>query len=154
MSANVLAVAGKNHGFKAGDLVNYNNNKNAGFVLQVQEDYLKLINEQNKIVTIKFKDLGKKFDPPRRGGTLSGRDCQGNALGLDQMVKVREGANKGISGPIRHGYRHYLFLFNKEFVQSNGIFVEDCKNVIILGAEFMKGTTGQAVVNQNRMVKD
>ena len=33
MSANVLSVAGKNHGFKAGDLVNYNNNKNAGFVL-------------------------------------------------------------------------------------------------------------------------
>ena len=58
------------------------------------------------------------------------------------MVKVRDGPNKGISGPIRHGYRHYLFLFNKEFVQSNGIFVEDCKNVIILGAEFMKGSTG------------
>ena len=75
MSANVLSIAGKNHGFKAGDLVNYNNNKNAGYVLQVQEDYLKLINEQNKIVTIKFKDLGKKFDPPRRGGTLTGRDC-------------------------------------------------------------------------------
>jgi len=45
MSSNVLAVAGKNHGFKAGDLVNYNGNKNAGLVLQVQEDYLKMINE-------------------------------------------------------------------------------------------------------------
>ena len=63
------------------------------------------------------------------------------------MVKVREGTNRGISGPIRHGYRHYLFLFNKEFVQSNGIFVEDSKNVTILGAEFIQGNSDQAVVN-------
>ena len=34
MSANILA-AGKNLGYKAGDLVNYNGNKNAGYVLQV-----------------------------------------------------------------------------------------------------------------------
>lgn len=37
------------HGFTAGDLVNYNGNKNAGLVLQVNEDYLKVINEQGKI---------------------------------------------------------------------------------------------------------
>ena len=70
MSSSLIAVAGKSHGFKAGDLVNYNGNKNAGYVLQVQEDFLKMINEQNKIVSIKFKDLGQKTDPPRRGGTL------------------------------------------------------------------------------------
>ena len=40
-----LQIAGKNHGFKAGDLVAYNGGKNAGYVLQVQEDYLKMINE-------------------------------------------------------------------------------------------------------------
>jgi len=70
------------------------------------------------------------------------------------MVKVREGTNRAISGPIRHGYRHYLFLFNKEFVQSNGIFVEDSKNVTILGAEFIQGNSDQAVVNQNRMIRN
>ena len=103
---------------------------------------------------VKFKDVGKKIDPPRRGGTLSGRDCQGNSLVLDSMVKVKNGPNKGMSGPIRHGYRHYLFLYNKDFVQSNGIFVEDCKNVFIMGSEYMKGNTGQAVVNQNRFGRD
>lgn len=60
MTSSFIAVAGKNHGFRAGDLVNYNGNKNAGYVLQVQEDFLKMINEQNKIVSIKFKDLGQK----------------------------------------------------------------------------------------------
>ena len=146
MSTNLMAASGKNHGIKAGDLINYNGNKNAGYVLQVQEDYLKVISEQNKIEMVKFKDFCKKIDPPRRGGTLSGRDCQGNSLSLDSMVKVKEGNYKGMSGPIRHGYRHYLFLYNKDFVQSNGIFVEHCKNVFIMGSEYMKGPTGQAVV--------
>ena len=61
-------------------------------------------------------DFCKKIDPPRKGGTLSGRDCQGNALALEAMVKIKEGVHKNISAPIRHGYRHYLFLFNKDFV--------------------------------------
>lgn len=39
-------------------------------------------------------------------------------------------------------------------MQSNGIFVESCRNVAILGAEFMKGDTGKAIASQNRMVKD
>ena len=33
MSTNLMAVSGKNHGIKAGDLINYNGNKNAGYVL-------------------------------------------------------------------------------------------------------------------------
>ena len=42
---------------------------------------------------------------------------------MDQVVKVVEGPQKGLNGTIKHGYRHYIFLWNKEFVQSNGIFV-------------------------------
>jgi len=119
------------------DLVNYNGNKNAGLVLQVHEDYIKLINEQNKIENIKIIDLGKKLPDMKR--TLGARDSQGNALALDQMIKVIQGPFKGTIGPIKHGYKNYLFLWNKDFVQSNGIFVESCRNVMILGAEFMKG---------------
>ena len=61
---------------------------------------------------------------------------------------------KGTIGPIRHYDRNYLFLWNKEFVQSNGIFVESCRNVVILGAEFMKGVQGKAIASQNRLVRD
>ena len=62
------------HGYKAGDLVLYNGSKNSGLVLQVHEDYLKMINEQSKIVNIKIVDLGKKVPLPPRNGTLNGRD--------------------------------------------------------------------------------
>lgn len=90
----------------------------------------------------------------RPGSIISARDTKGNNLAIDQVVKVQSGPHKGTIGPIRHYDRNYLFLWNKEFVQSNGIFVESCRNVAILGAEFMKGDTGKAIASQNKMVKD
>ena len=62
------------------------------------------------------------------------------------------GPLKGTIGPIRHYDRNYLFLWNKEHVQSNGIFVESCRNVKILGAEFMKGDTGKAIASRKLVV--
>ena len=140
--------------YTAGDLINYNGGKNSGLVLQVHEDYLKVINEQSKLVNVKILDVGKRIAAQRPGAPISARDAQGNSLAIDQMVKVHTGQMKGMSGPIRHFDRNYLFLWNKDCVQSNGIFVESCRNVIILGAEFMKGTQGQAIASQNRFVKD
>jgi len=134
---NLGGVGNSRHGFKAGDLVLYNGNKNAGLVLQVHEDYLKMINEQSKIVNVKIVDLGKKVPLPPRNGTLNGRDKNNNTLAMDQVVKVIEGKHRGLNGTIRHGYKHYIFLWNKEFVQSNGIFVQNSRNTEILGAEFL-----------------
>jgi len=81
MSSGVL------NSYTANDLVSYNGSKNAGLVLQVHEDYLKVINEQGKIDLVKVIDLGKKLPPPKRGGTLGGRDMKGNALVHDAMIK-------------------------------------------------------------------
>ena len=90
----------------------------------------------------------------RPGSIIQARDANRNNLSIDQVVQVINGPLKGTIGPIRHYDRNYLFLWNKEHVQSNGIFVESCRNVKILGAEFMKGDTGKAIASQNKMVKD
>ena len=147
-------TGGSGHGFEAGDLVQYNGNKNAGLVLQVQEDYLKMINEQGKIVNNKICDLGKKIPKPFRNGTLSAHDHGNCTLAFDNVVKVFSGPKRGIIGSIRHSYKTYLFLYNKEFVQSNGIFVENSRNVTICGAEFLKEGQGQTSATQNRFIKD
>ncbi len=81
--SSLLGFSSTKHGINAMELVQYNGNKNAGLVLQVNEDYLKLINEQGKIENVKIADLGKKLPAPSRGGTFGGRDSQGNALGVD-----------------------------------------------------------------------
>jgi len=149
-----MVSAGARANFSAMDLVSYDGLKKAGLVLQVHEDYLKVINEQGKLTNLKIADVGKKLPNFRRGATLGGRDSNGNTLALEGMVKCIKGQHKGITGPIRHAFKNYLFLWNKDFVQSNGIFVENCTNVEILGAQFMKGSQGQAIASQNRMVKD
>lgn len=74
----------------------------------------------------------------RLGAPIQARDSRGNSLAIDQMVRIIQGPRKGITGPIKHYDRNYLFLWNKEYVQSNGIFVESIRNVEILGAEFVK----------------
>jgi transcription elongation factor len=133
---------GVRHSYAANDLISYNGTKNAGLVLQVHEDYLKVINEQGKIDSVKVIDIGKKLPPPKRGGTLGGRDMKGNALVHDAMIKCEQGQYKGMIAPIKHSFKNYLFLWHKEFVHANGIFVEHCNNVTIRGDEFMKGDQG------------
>ena len=55
-----LAQAGNTRKiYKSGDLINYNGGKNSGLVLQVHEDYLKIINEQNKLANVKVAEIGK-----------------------------------------------------------------------------------------------
>lgn len=75
----------------------------------------------------------------KKGAVISARDSIGNLLSIDQVVKVISGPLKGIIGSIRHYDRNYLFMYNKEFTQSNGIFVESCRNVTMLGADYTKG---------------
>ena len=47
--------------YSANDLIMYNN-KNVGVVLQVQEDYLKVINDEGEIANVKIGDINKKID--------------------------------------------------------------------------------------------
>ena len=56
--------------YAALDLVNYHGSKHGGLVLQVHEDYLKVLNEQSKIDNVKVSDIDKCIPPPRRGGNI------------------------------------------------------------------------------------
>ncbi len=91
------------------------------------------------MVNVKTTDIGKRIPEMRKGSVIQARDKGGNNLAIDQVVRIVSGPFKGTIGPIVHYDRNYLFLWNKEFVQSNGIFVESNRNVEILGAGFLKG---------------
>lgn len=116
-------------------MISYNNNKNVGVVLQVQEDYLKVINDHGEIKNIKLTDVDKKFERDRKANTV---DSQRNTLYTDNVIKIIDGKYKGRKGVIKYIFKNTLFLWDKEFYQSNGIFVEKTNNVLILGDEHMK----------------
>jgi len=47
--------------YQASDLVSYNNNKNIGYVLQVQEDFLKVISDRGELLNLKLNEVNKKI---------------------------------------------------------------------------------------------
>lgn len=89
-------------------------------------------------MNVKVVDITKRLSAPHKGNTFGVRDAKNNDLAADQMVKVINGPHKGTIGPIKHAFKNYLFLWNKDFIQSNGIFVENSRNVIILGEDYLK----------------
>ncbi len=73
-----------------------------------------------------------------QGQKTSTVDSQRNTIYTDNVVKIIAGKYKGRKGVIKYIYRTTLFLWDREFYQSNGLFVENSRNVLILGDEHMK----------------
>lgn len=51
-------------------------------------------------------------------------DSVGNTISTENVVKCSEGRYKGRKGVVKHIHKNTVFLWDKEFAQSNGIFVE------------------------------
>jgi transcription elongation factor len=96
---------------------------------------LKIINDQGEIKNIKITEINKKFERDRKANTI---DSQRNTLYPDNVVKLIGGKYKSRKGVIKYIYKNILFLWDREFIQSNGIFVENTSNSLILGDEHMK----------------
>lgn len=102
----------KESNYQANDLVSYNNNKDVGVVLQVQEDYLKVINEHGQIKNIKIGEISKKFEKDRKAFA---NDYMGNTISQENVIKCVEGRYKGRKGVIKHIFKNFVFLWDKEF---------------------------------------
>jgi transcription elongation factor len=59
-------------------------------------------------------------------------------VGVDNVIKCVEGKHKGKKGVVKHIYNTILFLWDKDFSSTNGLYVEKTRNVIILGEGFIK----------------
>jgi len=83
----VAALNVKQNGVKstylANDLVNFNGEKGRGLVLQVHEDYLRIIDQQGKLVNIKTSEIGKKIPAMKPGQSINSRDKNGQNLAVD-----------------------------------------------------------------------
>jgi transcription elongation factor len=52
-------------------------------------------------------------------------------------VKIINGIYKGKKGVIKNIFKNYAFLYNQDFVSTNGIFVDKTENLEILGSELL-----------------
>lgn len=122
-------TANIDHDYNVYDLV-VTNKRSAGVVLAIEKSCLKIINQSGEVETIEVADVSNKVVQKKNVSTL---DHNGNFVSIGDTVKVVEGANKGLKGIIRYIYQNTIFLHNKEFMETLGIFVEINRNILILG---------------------
>lgn len=67
----------------------------------------------------------------------NGIDCKRNPITKDDTVKLINGPYKGKKGVIRNIFKNIVFLYNQDFVSTNGIFVDKTENVEIMGSELL-----------------
>ena len=140
--------------YRVGDLVMFNGNKTYGFVIQVQDDYLRVVNDQGMLTRINLTEVDKKIETNKK---VTARDMIGNVLSIDDVVKCSSTSNfRNKKGVIKNICKNCLFLCDpKDFVQQSGIFTEKAINVTILGNEFLQGEQDcKTVVLQNRIIRD
>ncbi len=130
--------------YRTNDLVVYNNSKNMGIVLSVQRDGLNVLDSYGEVKSVRLQDINTKKDTDRICALDSGR----NSITKGDTAKVVEGENKGKRGTIVHIYKNIAFLYSPEQLTNNGIFVEKTRNLLILGAELLKGNN--EVVKERR----
>jgi transcription elongation factor len=78
-----IKQSGAKSTYMASDLVNFNQGKRIGLVLQVHEDYLKIIDQQGKLVNVKTSEIGKKIPAMKPGSSINARDKEGHPLAVD-----------------------------------------------------------------------
>lgn len=104
---------------------------------------------------VRLTEIDKKLAYDKKMYT---RDCIGNILTVDDVVKVNgeQSIHKNKKGIIKNICKNCLFLWDpKDYAQSGGIFVEYIRNVMILGTEFLKGDpANKAVASLNKILKD
>ena len=127
---------GEKHNYRAHDLIVYNNSKNAGVVLSVERDCLNVLDCYGDTKSVRLQDVNARKDTER----VLALDSMRNSIEKSDSVRVIDGDNKGKKGTIVHIYKDSVFLFNPEQPTNNGIFVDKRKNLLILGAEQLRGS--------------
>lgn len=126
--------------FKANDLVFYGQNS-FGVALQVDSnrsagiDFVRVLDESGQIKQVKSSEITKKVEARDQRNKVTGLDSNRNTLQLDTVVKVINGPYKGKRGVIKYIHKQTIFLWNRDFHQTNGLFVEKNSNIQILGGE-------------------
>lgn len=93
----------------------FNGNKTYGFIIQVLDDYLKLVNDQGMLMRINLTEVDKKIETNMK---VTARDMIGNVLSIDDVVKCSQmSIYRNKKGVIKNICKNCLFLCDpKDFV--------------------------------------
>jgi transcription elongation factor len=102
-------------------------------------DMLRVVSDSGEIMRVRITEVDKKYAFDKKAFT---RDRVGNIISIDDVVRCNSENSiyRFKKGIVKNICKTCIFLWDpKDFAQSNGIFVENPRNVTILGNEFLKG---------------
>ena len=62
----------------------YQGSKTYGYIIQVMDDFVKIINDQGTITRVRLTEIDKKLPFDKKAIS---RDCMGNIVQIDDVVK-------------------------------------------------------------------
>ncbi|KHJ40729.1 Supt5 repeat protein [Trichuris suis] len=123
-----------------------------GVIIQIEKDYLNVLNMHGKVVRVKQQSLYGKKDTK----FAVALDSDGNNICAGDAVNVIDGPHTGMKGDIKHVYRSYIFVHSKTFPRNGGLFVCRSRHLLLAGAKPRDdsapvGLTTPAFGTNNRM---
>lgn len=97
--------------YSANDLIIYNT-KFVGVVLKVDDDFLRVINDQGQLQNVKYSEINKKIDFSKKTTAI---DSHRNTIYSENVVRITQGRFKGKKGVIKFIHKNTLFLWDREF---------------------------------------
>eukprot|EP00347_Sterkiella_histriomuscorum_P019259 403342330 len=129
-----------------------------GYIIQVNPDYLKVINSHNQVQMVKQASVTKKIFPRRNTFAL---DRNHNTIASRSIVKIYDGSQlNGKCAEVKGFCKDVLFVYLKgQLVQTNGIYSILTRNVVLAGQDFVKNVQqenhkGFILGQQDRKQKD
>lgn len=102
--------------YKKFDLVKLMGHDSAGIVLKVEYDGLNIMNEKGNVRNINYLEIENKVT---HRNSVFQNNYKDN-ITIESTVKVLDGLYKGKVGTVKHIFKDVLFLFNQEFIPTNG----------------------------------
>ncbi|CAI2358727.1 unnamed protein product [Moneuplotes crassus] len=133
LTAQIAKMTSSNfdHGYNVFDLIITTNNT-AGVVLGTEKDNLKVLTQIGRVRHIDINEISTKIFQKKNISTL---DHNGNFMSIGDPVRVIDGPNRNLKAIIKNIHHNSIFLYNKEFIETLGYFVENNKSIAMRGAE-------------------
>mmetsp|Transcript_26397 Transcript_26397/g.40289 ORF Transcript_26397/g.40289 Transcript_26397/m.40289 type:complete len:160 (+) Transcript_26397:280-759(+) len=131
---------GVDQSYKVGDIIEFDQGKSIGFVIEVDSHQLRVVTEHDIVNTVQINRIIKKVPTDKRKLV---RDSMGNSLQFEDVITVVSKQTKysGKKGIVKNIHGNYLFLWDESMrTRSNFFYVEQARNVLIKGHELLRGS--------------
>jgi len=119
---------------------------NCGVIVRIEPECAHIMEENGKTRAIKLQGIKGKKDSKK---TL-GRDSDGTTIGKGDAVRVIEGPNQNRKGIIKHIYKFFVYIHNREIAENNGIFVVKGKQCKLQGHSQNSMKSGHNLTNRQK----